>query len=333
VTACYRHAVAPPIGFAVLTHSNPGQVVRLVDRLRHLYGWSVPIVIHHDQRQCRLDPERVRGALLVEPSLPTSRGSWSLVEATLATLRRLHAGDEGPEFTVLLSGSDYPIATADRVLGALASEGADAYMHASPVRPWRRDRRVSPARRGLGVNEGAPNQEICFRRYYSTTLRWGRLRFRIRSRIVAPLLAPFSAEFRLFAGDQWWTLGRQAVRALLAFHEERQDLVRWFAERPIPDEAYIQTVVLNAPGIRVAPTNYRYLHWTNTPSPRSLSSDDLPRIAASDDHFARKFEPDDPILDALDCLLGVPPWSPALHEDATSGTGRAPAPFTPARSR
>lgn len=315
--AWYLHRVSPQVGFVVLSHTHPRQVGRLVDRLRRLYGPATPIAVHHDQHRCALDPALVRGAWLVEPALRTAWGTWSLVEATLAALRLLHASD-GPEHTVLLSGADYPIAPAERVLDDLRTCGADAYLRAHPVHPWRRDSRAAPGPLGFGANEGASNQEVCFRRYYSTTLRWGWLRFRIRTPLLAPLLAPFSARFRLFAGDQWWTLGRKAVAALLASHRDRPDLVRWFAERHIPDEAYVQTVVANAPGVRLEGRNFRYLHWGDQPGPRTLELGDLPRIAQSGDHFARKFAPDHPVLDALDGQLGLPPWIPGAAGGAAA---------------
>ena len=42
----------PPIGFVVLTHSNPPQITRLIRCLNALYS-SPPIVLHHDFSQCR----------------------------------------------------------------------------------------------------------------------------------------------------------------------------------------------------------------------------------------------------------------------------------------
>lgn len=297
----------PRIGFALLTHGCPPQVSRLVDRLRRLYGPDAPIAIHHDQGRCELRPEQVPGATLVEPSLPTAWGTWSLVEATLAALRVLHAED-GPDHTVLLSGADYPVAPAERVLSDLAAGGADAYLCGRRVEVWRRDADLVPGPLWFGVNEGAEHQEVCYRRYYATVLRCGPWRHRIRSRLVAPLLSPFSRRFPAWSGDQWWTLGREAVRVLLASPQARPDLVRWFAACPIPDEAYVQTVLYNAPGLRLSGRIFRYVDW-NSPGPQVLGARDLPHVFASGAHFARKFRPDDAALDLLDRHLGLPPWT------------------------
>lgn len=297
-----------PIGFALLTHFQPGQVLRLVNRLRALYGPATPIAINHNFDQCALDttvfPTDVRW---VRPHLATGWGVWATVEAALAALRLLHQGGEGPDYTVLLSGSDYPIAPRDRVLSELRWTQADAFLDARPVHPWRRER-VLAGPRGLGVNEGGPNQEVCFRRYYSSTYRVAGVRVRIRSPLFAPLLAPFSRRFRCFAGEHWWTLGRRGVEHLLRSREERPEVASWFAARHVPEEAYVHTVICNAPGIRVAPRSFRYVDWSShAPSPRTLGRADLPALFASGAHFARKFAEGDPVLDELDRILGLSP--------------------------
>jgi hypothetical protein len=300
-----RRAVTAPVGFVLLSHREPGQVVRLVDRLRRLYGAGVPIALHHDEGQSAL--AAIPGVRRVAPSLPTRWGRWSQVEASLAALRLLHAGG-GPELAVLLSGTDYPVAPAARVLDDLGRAGADVFMCARPVERWRRDR-VAPGPLGFKVNEGAHNQEVCFRRYVATTWRWRGLHQRIRSPLLAPLLAPFSRRFRAYAGATWWTLRRPAVEALLEFTERRRDIVGWYVPRDAPDEGYPQTVLANAPGLRVEWRDFRYVDWSTAEAhPRTLGLADLPRVLRSGAHFARKFAPDDPALDALDRALGLPAW-------------------------
>jgi hypothetical protein len=297
-----------PLGFVLLTHREPRQIVRLVDRLQRLYGADVSIALHHDEGQCSLAGSSLPGVIRVEPRR-TAWGTWSLVDATLAALRTLGAAGL-PEYVALLSGSDYPVAPAARVLADLQGGGADAYLTAHPVRVWRRDRALRPGPCGFGVNEGANHQEVCFRRYYATSVGWGGLRHRVRSPLLAPLLSPFGRRFPAYAGEQWCTLGRRAVQALLASAVEHPALVRWFAERPIPDEAYVHTVLRNAPGLSVDGRNFRFVDWTH-PGPRLLGREDLERIAVSGAHFARKFAPDDPALDALDERLALPAWREA----------------------
>jgi hypothetical protein len=304
--------MAAPIGFAVSTYQDPPQIIRLLARLRQLYGPEAPIALHHHFGQSPLDeallPPRVR---VVRPHLSTSWGAWATVDSVLCALRLLYADGEGPDYTVLLSGTDYPVARPERVLADLRGAGADAYLKATPVMPWRRDRGAVAGPLGFSVNEGPSNQKVCYRRYFPTTFRPLGIRLRVRSPLLAPLLSPFSRQFRCYAGEHWWTLGRRAVLHLLAVRETRPDLTRWFAERKIPEEAYVHTVVWNAPGLRKDRRHFRYIDWSSRqPSPRTLTVADLPRIVESGAHFARKFAPDDPALDRLDEMLGLGPWNP-----------------------
>ncbi len=301
-----------PIGFALLTYVAPRQILRLVTRLRELYGAATPIAINHKFDECPLDPTDFPADVRwVRPHITTGWGVWATVEAALAALRLLHAGGEGPEYTVLLSGTDYPIATPERVLSDLRTGGADAYIDSRPVRILRRTP-VAPGPLGLGVNQGPSNEKVCYRRYYPSTFHPLGIRVRIRSPLLAPLLSPFRRGFQCWAGEHWWTLGRRGVDHLLRFHEERPELARWFAARHVPEEAYVHTVLGNAPGLRISNRAFRYVDWSSRkPSPRVLGEDDLPRILSSGLHFARKFAADAPVLDALDRALGSRPWADA----------------------
>lgn len=300
-----------PIGFALITYVEPPQVVRLATRLRELYGPGAPIALHHNFDNTPLDVARLPPDVrVVRPHLVTGWGVWNTVEATLRTLELLYQ-DGGPDHVALLSGTDYPTAAPAKVVQDLRAGGADAYIDARPVYPWHRDP-IPPPPLGYGVNHGAWNQRVCFRRYYKRTFRWRSsktLRFHVRSRLLAPLVSPFSRRFRCYAGEHWWTLGRRAVHQLLETRRARPDLVRWFAAHETPEEAYVHTAVLNGAGLRIDPRHFRYIDWRQGgPNPRTLGMADLPAIEASGAHFARKFAPDDPALDALDARLGLPPW-------------------------
>jgi hypothetical protein len=302
--------VPAPIGFALLTYRDPRQILRLVTRLRELYGPDAPIAINHNPDRSALDPAPFPADIRwVRPAMSMGWGVWATVEATLAALRLLYPDGHGPAYTVLLSEADYPVAPPDRVLADLRAGGADAYIDARPVHPWRRDPAVDRPL-GLGVNDGGPNQEVCFRRYYSTTYRVLGVRVRIRSPLLATFLAPFSRVFRCWAGEHWWTLGRRAVEHLLRAHVERPEVARWFAARHVPEEAYVHTIVCNAADLRIAHHSFRYVDWTSrAPSPRILGEADVPRIVSSGAHFARKFAADSIALDTLDRALGLPPWT------------------------
>lgn len=302
--------MAPPIGFVIVTHRDPPQTVRLASRLQDVFGPDAPIVVHHDFDQCQFDaavlPEGVR---VVRPHHRTGWGCWGWIEAVLASLRLLRDEGGGPDYSVVMSGQDYPVAPAERVLGDLRGIGADAYLHSSVVSPWRRDRKAVRGPLGFAVNEGAGNQKATYRRYYRTTYYPFGIRVNFRNPLFAPLLAPFKKGFRCWAGEPWWTVGRRGVDALLEFGETRPDVRRWFEIRREPEEAYPHTALRNTPGLAIHPRHFRYVDWNTTrPNPRVLGVEDVPRVLASGAHFARKFAPDSPALDALDAALGLPAW-------------------------
>jgi hypothetical protein len=74
-----------------------------------------------------------------------------------------------------------------------------------------------------------------------------------------------------------------------------------------PDESYYQTIFCNAPHLKVSNNNWRYTDWSiESAHPKTLLSEDLPKICVSSAHFARKFDmdEDDRILEELDAIVG-----------------------------
>src|SRR5438045_3613582 len=108
------------VGFVILSHSNPQQLVRLVRTLQRVYD-NPPIVCHHDFSQCPLFPVVLPSEIrLVTPHIKTRWGRFSVVEAGLRALEMLYR-DAAPDWFVLLSGADYPTMPAERVLADLNS--------------------------------------------------------------------------------------------------------------------------------------------------------------------------------------------------------------------
>jgi Core-2/I-Branching enzyme len=115
------------IGFVILSHSNARQLLRLVLCLRRIYD-NPPIAVHHDFHQCPLEtqdfPFEVK---FVTPGIATGWGNFSLVMATLRALKLLY-DHATPEWFVLLSASDYPVMSADKVLEDLSSSTFDTLL-------------------------------------------------------------------------------------------------------------------------------------------------------------------------------------------------------------
>src|SRR5207237_4189523 len=112
-----------------------------------------------------------------------------------------------------------------------------------------------------------------------------------------------------YGGSTWGALSEEAVRTLLDFPTRRPDAFRFFRHVKMPDEIFMQTVLLNSHGAeRVADESTHYVEWPGGSHPATFGREDFPRLAASEKLFARKFDldADAEILDRIDRELLTP---------------------------
>ncbi len=289
---------ATQIGFVLLTHRDTVQAIRLIRRLNMLYD-SPPIALHHDSSQCPLDESTLPSNVqVVHPHVRTRWGDWSLVESTLRALRLLYRGG-GPDWFVLLSGADYPVVCGDVALRDLRDGGADAYMEIVPVPPKPLVPR-SRNERDWEFQKRHYRKMFEFRVPFSQPPRYRRL---FLPRWMSTPFIPFNDGFRCFAGSQWFAANRNCIDAIERFERDERKRAAFFRGARIPDESYFQCILANAPGIRIRPTNFRYIEWPpKARNPKTLRAADIASIVASGAHFARKVDPsvDGELLRLLD---------------------------------
>ena len=279
------------IGFVLVTHTAPEQIVRLIRALNHVYS-TPPIVVHHDFDQCELDASSFANVQVVRPHIPTQWCGYSVVRATLAGMALLYANPESPEWFALLSGACYPTKPGPEAISDLRNGGCDAYIDHRLVDPFHLETEY---------------QRECFRRYYSWQFGMQKLNRRMTPRFLAALTSPYRAKgTRCYVGSEWFTANRAVAEYLVASQERYTWLARHLRKRHCPDETYFQTVICNAPQFRVSSNNYRYVDWSSEkPHPKELQVDDLPSILGAASHFARKFGPESALLSRLDEMLGI----------------------------
>jgi hypothetical protein len=119
----------PKIGFILLTHNNPDQVIRLIATLNRMFD-DPPIVCHHDFSKSDLPVDMLtKNVSLVQPHLQTGWAKFSVVEATLRAFELMYGNVNSPDWSVLLSGADYPIKSSKQILHDLASSSHDVHIH------------------------------------------------------------------------------------------------------------------------------------------------------------------------------------------------------------
>jgi hypothetical protein len=121
------------------------------------------------------------------------------------------------------------------------------------------------------------------------------------------LRTPFSDAFRCYKASAWFTLSRRAVGAITEFVAAHPSYVAYFRRTIIPDESFVQTIVLNDKALTIFDDNLVYFTWSNagSGSPDVLTLRDLPAITGSGKFLARKFDldVDEEVLDRLDEIV------------------------------
>lgn len=332
--------MATRIGFVILSHNNPAQLLRLVLCLQQIYD-NPPIAIHHDFGQSSfLEDEFPKDVRFVHPHLKTRWGKFSLVAAALRALELLYR-NATPDWFVLLSAADYPTMPAPKVLEELASCGVDALLDYREVPKLSDPRhsvsfklsisRYSASLTSSRFNPSFPvpenpalkhfvldrNLELAWRRYLAFNVWCPIIRSgpRIgRYTLYLPLdgwRLPFTPDFKCLYGDQWFTGSHRAAEILLNPTERHMKLRRHLRSRnDVSDECYYQTVLGNTPSLKISKATRRFCDWTESAGgrlggahPRVLGLADLPAIMTSKAHFARKLSPDLVMLDEIDKCL------------------------------
>jgi Core-2/I-Branching enzyme len=286
--------VPSPLGFVLLTHDRPTQAVRLVDRLNTVFD-SPPIAWHHDFDQTPLAPrDEWTNVVFVRPHVPTRWGTFTLVDAVMRAIRLLYDGSAQPSWCAVLSGADYPIKAASKILEDLDAHDVDAHIEAVEIKPAGWD---------------TSWEEMCFERYHTVALGVGSRRKRLDGRLARRLLSPFTSTYRCYAGSNWFTLSARAARRIVAFDRRDRRLARHLQHALLPEECYFQTVLANTRGMRIRPEYWHYVDWSGESDrhPKTLCLEDLDELRRSSAHFARKLDLErcPELYDELDSLTGA----------------------------
>jgi hypothetical protein len=305
------------IGFAVLSHDEPQQLLRLVNGLNATFE-DPPIACHHDFGKCSVDetlfPTNVR---FVRPHFVTA---WGHINVPLAALRAFSLLKEyaQPDWFVLLSGSDYPVRQADAIAAELSNSNYDVYLDHREVLY----RAVPPGQTAQDFGFGRPSWiRLAYDRYYSVPLFWWP---RLSKKLLLSGKFPFQKKYvflrhpsilrriqseppaRIYGGDFWFQANQRAIDRVLN-DPTVPTWVQYYSRRKNVDESFFHTVLCNQPDLRICKDHKRYEDWSSDGRhPKWLEVSDVPKIVASGAHFARKFRPDGVVQDFIDhAVLGI----------------------------
>jgi hypothetical protein len=298
-----QNQIDQSIGFILLTHTKPLQIYRLINTLNRMFNYPV-IVCHHDFDKCELSVDALsKNVLLVRPHIKTEWAGFGLVEATIQSLQLMYKTINPPDWFVLLSGADYPIKSAKQILDELASNPYDAYIQYEQITYDIYKQDLQPNMLWLKNSY----QRYCTKSFsfhyskkYFSQLN---LEIRLEHPFLTKLFLPFSKKLACFSGSQWFCANRKAAEYIINFHSQKNPVTLYYEKLKYTDESYFQTILANAPDLRLKNDRRRYIDWsTGGPHPKILLMEDLSNLLVSSAHFARKFDIDidSNILDELD---------------------------------
>ncbi len=109
---------------------------------------------------------------------------------------------------------------------------------------------------------------------------------------------------RIYGGSQWFTLCRKHAEFLISYHDTHKDVAKFFRHIMLPDETYIQTILMNSPyKDDIINNNYRHIKFLgNTYHPMIFDKTHFDELKNNEAFFARKFSEkiDTEIIDLIE---------------------------------
>lgn len=291
------------IAYIILAYRLPAQLIRLVNQLDYE---GATFHIHIDKKTKSEVFNEIfselnwRSNVFFIPRHHTPWGRIGCVKAELAGIKQIVESNIDFDFTVNLSGQDYPIKSNQQIQDTLQSGIGFSFLRYYPI-PY----------------EGHPQMQewILYRHYYF--LRW-HISFPKAdifetpwlNRLWNPLVARHKASYPLpsdmlpFYGSAYWCLSKEAALYIYNYLEKHKDYLKRFSHVQFPDEFFFQTTLLNSfLKDKIVDENYRFIDFSSKKAhPNVMLSDDLPRLFSSPKLFARKFDMtvDNRVLDLID---------------------------------
>lgn len=267
------------IAHLILVHNNPDQLLRLVDRLHHPQAY---IFVHVDAKadlssfSLIRDIERVN---FIKNRVACRWAGFSLVQAELNGFEEILNFGVEFDYVNLLSGSDYPIKSANFVHEFLSRNPGKIFM------------------RFEKVGEQWKEQEWRTEKYYLDEFRVAEKLLpgrRFLQKVLNVILPKRKPPVEVYGRSQWFTIAPLYLRFVFERIRDDRRLLAFFKYTWAPDEFFFQTILYNSDfRIYMVNDNLRLIQMTNNgmgEHPETITLKDKDRIESSSKLFARKFD-------------------------------------------
>lgn len=231
------------------------------------------------------------------PRHPCHWGDFGHVEATLKGIAAIARAEFVYEYSILLTGQDYPLKSDVEIRSHLQQASGMSFMESKawPIPDWENGRAIKRIQ-NFHVHLPFPR--------WARSLDWPPS----KQHLTIPLRRTIPGGLVPHFGSSYWYLHRSCIERIHQFVNATPQYLKFFRRVLIPDECFFQTLLMNselAPSI--VPRTLTYVTW-RPPWPGILTIEDLPLLRKSDCLFARKFAPsvDSEILSELDSQIDKP---------------------------
>lgn len=273
------------VAHLILTHNNPSQVQRLINRLAHP---DADFYIHVDLKTdihpfLFLASKQVK---LINNRVSVYWGAYSIVQATVNSFEEILASSIKYDYVNLLSGQDYPLKSTHEIHAFFEENPNQAFMHTLSVATEWQEAIPRVTKYHLSNYQFSGRHTI--EKYMNMILP---------KRKMPNHLIPVGR-------SQWFTITGKHVEYIVTYLQQNKNVRRFFELTWGSDEIVFQTILYNSIYQKeMVNDNLRYIDWSEgNASPKTFTIEDLPNLLNSGKLFARKFNPsvDEGVLNALD---------------------------------
>jgi hypothetical protein len=249
-------------------------------------------------------------------------GGFGIVEATIEGIRQIL--NENPSCThiTLLSGADFPIKPVKSYEQFLDDNKEKSFIRYWDFFPFESIQNDNPWKESIKV------QELRFKRYYFDVFNtrysvppienMGYFEFESPLQKIKHFIKTKGKGFtsnhkkeifqfyksfflpyprvcpipKVYGASQWWTINRKHCEYIVEYHDKNKTVKEFFKYSMLPDETYIQSILLNSIYFNeVENDNLRLINFPNGSShPEIFNEYSYHKIKVSNAFFARKFD-------------------------------------------
>lgn len=274
------------IAYLLLCHHDPD---RVISQVRHLAAQGDYVAVHFDRRGAAQDFHKIRHAFagngqvhIVPRRVKCGWGEWSLVRATLVTLRAAFQHFDAATHFYLISGDCMPIKSAVHIKKSLGENNRDYIENHDFFN-------------GFWINTGIQRDRLIYRHVFNERRQKRLYDLSLALQRKLGLARDIPAGLNVRIGSQWWCLRRSTVQRVLKFTRRNLRIFQFFKSTWIPDEIFFQTLVPRLiPADEIENRPPTLLHVSNYGFPISFYPDHMDFLVGQDAFFARKIGAESP---------------------------------------